>query len=162
MIRTARQDDAGWITDIWNKVINDTTLTFTTQPKTVDDISQMIASAGPAFLVEHCQGFATYGLFRGGPGYQHVREHTIYLDEAAQGKGLGRTLLSALETVGREQGIDIFVGGISSSNPGAKAFHENMGYRQVADMPGLGRKWEKSLDLWFMQKNLRDTRDAGV
>ena len=162
MIRLARQDDAGWITDIWNKVINDTTLTFTTQPKTVDDISDMIASAGSAFLVEQGQGFATYGLFRGGPGYQHVREHTIYLDEAAQGKGLGRALLSALETVGREQGIDIFVGGISSSNPGAKAFHENMEYRQVADMPGLGRKWDKTLDLWFMQKNLRDTRDAGV
>ena len=122
----------------------------------------MIEQAGPTFLVLEDQGFATYGCFRGGPGYGHVREHTIYLDDTAQGRGLGRALLSELENVAKDQGVGIFIAGISSSNAGAKGFHEYMGYSVVAEMPGLGRKWGEVLDLLFMQKNLRDTRDAGV
>ncbi len=162
MIRQAIESDAPWVTRIWNQVIRDTTFTFTTELKSENAVRQMIEDAGDAFLVWPNVGFAMYHLFRAGPGYAHVREHTIYLDPAEHGRGTGRKLLEKLEDIGRSNGVEIFVAGMSSSNDVACAFHKRLGYIDVARMPGVGKKWGQDLDLVLMQKNLRDTRDARV
>lgn len=156
MIRPATTEDAAWIAEIWNAVIDTTTATFTTERKSVGQIEELVDARPDAFLVLPQIGFATFGTFRSGVGYAHVREHTIYLDEAACGQGRGRTLLEALEALAARQGVEIFVGGISGDNDAALNFHLRLGYVEVARMPGLGRKWAQNLDLVLVQKNLQD------
>ncbi|APX10989.1 GNAT family N-acetyltransferase [Tateyamaria omphalii] len=159
MIRDANRDDAGWIADIWNAVIAHTQITFTTAPKTLDDIENLIDTRVMLVLPRQ-GGFATYGPFRGGPGYAATVEHTILLDPTARGRGKGRALLTALQARARREGYHIMVAGISGINDVAIAFHAAMGFAKVAHMHQVGRKDGVWLDLILMQKQLGATAGA--
>ncbi|OSP53838.1 GNAT family N-acetyltransferase [Pseudoruegeria sp. SK021] len=109
----------------------------------------LVAEAADGFL-----GFATYGLFRDNDGYRYTMEHTILLPEAAQGRGVGRQLMQALEDHARAQRVETMVAAISGSNAAAQAFHARLGYVETGRMPGTGWKNGVWLDLVLMQKRL--------
>jgi len=157
-LRAARGDDAGAIAALTNTIIRDTLITFTTVERTTDSIVADVAARGARFLVAEdagaVTGFATYGPFRGGPGYAYCCELTIQLRPEARGQGVGRALLQALEDVARADGMHVMVAGISSANPEAIAFHQAVGFRQVGRMPEVGFKMGQWLDLILMQKVL--------
>lgn len=153
MIRAATQDDAPWIAQIWNALIADTFVTFTTTAKTHADINAMIIER-PVLVLPDQAGFATYGPFRAGPGYAATVEHTILLAPQTRGQGQGRALMQALMRHARDAGHHIMVAGISGANPQAVAFHGALGFEQVAHMPQVGRKGGQWLDLILMQKRL--------
>ena len=157
-LRPARVQDAAAIAAIWNPIIRDTAVTFTSVEKAEDDLARSITAAGAVWQVAEIggevAGFATYGAFRGGPGYAHVREHTIHLDKAARGRGIGRALMREIEAQARAQGVHVLVAGISGENPGAVAFHAAIGFEEVGRMPQVGRKFERWMDLVLMQKIL--------
>lgn len=158
MLRPATTSDIPAILAIWNPLIRDTTVTFTTIEKTPDTLSADIAARGPAFVVAETggglAGFASYGTFRGGPGYAHTAEHTVILGPGARGRGIGRALMARLEEIARAQGIHVLIGGVSGANPGAIAFHEAIGFDRVGHLPQVGRKFGKWLDLVLLQKTL--------
>ncbi|MFL4471999.1 N-acetyltransferase family protein [Tateyamaria armeniaca] len=153
MIRPATSQDAGWIAALWNAMISETLHTFTTDLKSVADVSEMIRTR-PILVLPEDAGFATYGPFRSGPGYAATVEHTILIDPAAQGHGQGRVLMQTLMDHARDAGHHVMVAGISGANPGAVAFHAAMGFDRVAQMPEVGRKHGQWLDLILMQKLL--------
>ena len=156
MIRPACRGAAPAIGAIWNHAIRTSTATFTTIEKTEAELDALI-SHGPVLVTETeagLIGFATYGPFRGGPGYAHVAEHSVYIAETARGGGHGHALLRALLDVARAKGLRIMVAGISSDNRGAARLHARLGFEKTAHMPGLGEKFGRVLDLVLMQKNL--------
>jgi phosphinothricin acetyltransferase len=156
-ILPASADDAEAIVAIWNPVIRDSTVTFTSIEKTRADITKMIAER-PAFLVAHqgadLLGFATYGPFRAGIGYAHTKEHTVILAESARGNGVGRALMSTLEAHARAGGVHSLIAGVSDENPAAIAFHKALGFDQVGHIPEVGRKFGRWLGTVFLQKIL--------
>ena len=160
MIRAARSSDAGRIAQIWNRVIRATTHTFTNVEKLREDVAAMIAGldARDAFLVAEAggqvQGFCLSGPFRAGPGYASVRETSIYLAENAQGRGLGRALFTRCEEELRARGAHVLVAAVSGENDVAQAFHAAMGFQKVGELPGIGEKFGRRIDLVLMQKNL--------
>ncbi|WP_299144672.1 GNAT family N-acetyltransferase [uncultured Tateyamaria sp.] len=159
MIRPAVAADAGWIADIWNGIIADTLVTFTTVPKTPDAVAQMIAEQ--TVLVADTQaGFATFGPFRSGPGYAATVEHTVLLSRTARGQGIGTALMQALITEAQDAGHRVMVAAISGENPPAVAFHAALGFQMVAHMPQVGRKSGRWLDLILMQKVLTGVHDG--
>lgn len=153
MIRPATKTDAAWICDIWNDVIRNTHITFTTTEKTLAEVETLIEKA-PVLVLPDRGGFATYGPFRGGPGYSATVEHTIQLAPHAQGQGLGTALLKALMAQASRDGHHVMVAGISGANPRAVAFHAALGFVEVGHMPEVGRKDGQWLDLVLMQKRL--------
>ena len=161
MIRRATLQDADWIAAIWNAVIADTLMTFTTTLKSEAEIAKIIA-ARPVLVLHDATGFATYGPFRAGPGYAATVEHTIMLAQGAQGCGQGRAVLDALMQVARADGKHVMVAGISSANPQAVAFHAALGFAQVGVMPQVGRKTGQWLDLILMQKLLNPPDSAAL
>ena len=159
ILRDATAADAPAIAALWNPVIRDTTITFNPVEKSPRDVADMIAErqAAHGFLVAHDDnllGFATYGQFRGGLGYRHTAEHTIILGPAARGRGAGRALMDALCDHARARGFHSMFAGCSAENPGAVTFHERMGFRQVAVLPQVGRKFDRWIDLILLQKML--------
>ncbi len=161
MIRPATAADAQAIAEIWNPLIRDTEITFTSTEKTAQEIATLIAgrhAAGFPFLVaekdKQIQGFASYAQFRGGIGYARTMEHTVILAPDAQGKGLGRDLLQALEAHAKARGVHSMIAGVSSANPAAIAFHEALGYTLAATLPEVGHKFGKTFDLHLLQKRL--------
>lgn len=160
-IREARPADAAAVAAIWNPLIRDTAVTFTTVEKTPEALADAIARSaaeGRAFLVTEeggeMLGFATYFRFRDGPGYARTMEHSVILAPGARGRGLGRVLMAALEDRARAAGVHALVAAVSGENPAAVAFHEALGYRRVAHLPEAGRKFGRRMDLILLQKLL--------
>jgi phosphinothricin acetyltransferase len=156
IIRQARSEDAEAIAALWNPVIRDTAITFNSVEKTIETITEEIASRHAFLLAEDeaLLGFATYGQFRGGVGYARTAEHTIALAPDTRGRGIGRALIEALEDHARDAGFHSLIAGVSGENPGGIAFHERMGYAQVAVLPQVGWKFERWMDLILLQKLL--------
>ncbi|MBJ3775195.1 GNAT family N-acetyltransferase [Acuticoccus mangrovi] len=157
-IRAAAATDAAAIVAIWNPVIRDPFITFTTIEKTEAGIAALIAerqAAGQTVIVAEAdgvEGFATYGPFRAGPGYLRTMEHTILIAPEGRGRGVGRRLMAALEEHARAAGIHSLIGGISGANPAAIAFHAAAGFVEVGRIPDAGWKYGRYLDLVLMQK----------
>ncbi|MGB8814714.1 MAG: N-acetyltransferase family protein [Paracoccaceae bacterium] len=161
MIRPATSADLSPLLDIWNPLIRDTLVTFSSTPKTLTDMENMLVERGAAdqaFLVADIAGapvgFATYGQFRAGIGYAHTVEHTIILGPAARGQGIGRALLSAIEAHAQSKGAHSIIAGVSGGNPEGRAFHRAMGYVEAATIPEAGYKFGQWWDLLLMQKFL--------
>lgn len=162
MIRPAIVLDAPAIADIWNPWIRDTAVTFNAVEKRPEDVAEMIVTrttAGHGFHVATDEdgvilGFATYGQFRGGIGYARTMEHSILLAPQARGKGLGKTLLTAIEKHAREEGAHQIIAGVSAENPDGIRFHLAMGYDECARIRDAGWKFGRYMDLVLMQKFL--------
>ncbi len=160
-ILSASADDVDAIVAIWNPLIRGTTTTFNSIEKTPADITNMIAdcrTSGQAFLValqdDTLLGFARYGAFRDGIGYAHTAEHTVISADQAQGKGVGRALMAALESHARANEIHSLIASVAAENTAAIAFHKALGFMQVAHIPEAGRKFNRWLDVVFLQKIL--------
>ncbi|MFB2531291.1 N-acetyltransferase family protein [Paracoccus sp. p4-l81] len=157
MLRDATAADAPAIAAYWNPLIRTTTITFSSEEKSLSDLAAMIAER-PWFLVAEVDGrvagHATCAQFRGGNGYVHAHEHTIIVDPAAQAHGVGRALMTALEGRARDGGVHVMVAGISGENQAALRFHAALGYAETGRMPQVGRKFGRWLDLVLMQKCL--------
>jgi len=157
-IRLVGAADIAPILEIWNPLIRDTSVTFTSFEKTHDGLAADIAARGTAFLVAEeagaLMGFASYGTFRGGPGYVHTAEHTVIVAPSAQGRGAGRALMHALEDQARAEGIHVLVAGVSAENVSAIAFHRAIGFAEAGRLPEVGRKFGRWMDLVFLQKRV--------
>ncbi|MEM8578146.1 MAG: N-acetyltransferase family protein [Pseudomonadota bacterium] len=158
MIRAATPADDAAIAAIWNDVIAQPHITFTTTPKTPADIAALRA-AGPVLVTEDATGFACAGPFRGGPGYADVAELSVHLAPAARGQGQGRALVTALEAALPQ--VAVIVAAISGANPDAVQFHMALGYLHVGTMPAIGDKGGRRFDLILMQKFLPAHPDFG-
>ena len=159
-VRPAVPDDIPALLALWNPVIRDTTVTFSSEEKTVETLGSMIAerrAAGWDFFVAEVGGligFATYSQFRGGNGYVHAMEHTIILAPGAWGKGIGRALMARVEDHARQGGAHLLVAGVSGENAVGIAFHDRIGFATVGRIPEAGRKFGRWLDLVLMTKFL--------
>ena len=96
-------------------------------------------------------GYATFGKFRAKPGYNKTIEHSIYLNEKAQGKGLGSKIMEKLIQIATTQGYHVMIAGMDSENTGSYRFHARFGFKEVARMPEVGFKFGKWQSLVFMQ-----------
>ena len=160
-LRPAHAEDALAIAALLNLWIETTAVTFNPTPKTPQDIEKSIADKalnGHAFLVAtdgpRLLGQASYGQFRAGAGYATCMEHSISLLPDANGQGLGRRLMQAIEDHARRGGAHQMIAGVSSENPAGRDFHQHLGYSLIATIPQAGYKFGRFMDLLLMQKFL--------
>lgn len=109
----------------------------------------LVAADGDATL-----GFASFGTFRDRPAYARTVEHSLYVAAAARGRGIGRILLDALVEHARARGLHAMIGGVDAANEGSLAFHHGAGFVEVGRLREVGWKFDRWLDLVFMQKLL--------
>lgn len=158
--RAAEQGDAAALAVLWNPWINNTIATFNGQEKTAADMAEMIfeRQSTYGFWVAECDGrivgFATYAQFRVGIGYAKSMEHTIVLDAALHGRGIGRALMDIVETDALAKGAHVMIAGVSGENHAGRDFHAKLGYHIVATIPEVGYKFNRFHDLIVMQKIL--------
>jgi phosphinothricin acetyltransferase len=156
LIRAASPADLPAIKALWNAMIRDTTATFTTVQKTDADLAALLASRPSALLVAEiggaCAGFITWGPFRAGPGYAHTAEHSVIT--ARHQQGTGRALMETAMAQARGQGIHVMIAGISAENAAAVAFHHRLGFAKSGQLPQVGRKNGRWIDLILMSCDL--------
>ena len=131
-IRFARKADCAAIAEIYNHAVLYTAAIWNDQTVDADNRIAWFEArtiAGYPVLVSEedgvVTGYASFGDWRSFDGFRHTVEHSVYVHPDHQGKGLGRKLLSRL--------IDEAV---------------------TAQMPQVGTKFGRWLDLTFMQLQL--------
>lgn len=160
-IRPVRAGDLDAVAAIWAPVIRDTTITFASDQRPPAVLEAMIAdrrAKGHEFFVAEeagqVLGFASYAQFRAGNGYLTSMEHTIILAPEAQGRGVGRALMAAVEDHARAGGAHTMVAVVSAENEAGVAFHLACGYGEHGRLPQVGAKFGRFLDAVFMVKIL--------
>src|SRR5437588_11695984 len=98
-VRTATAADVPAIRDLFNALIDTTTVAWRDQPASHDEMQTWFGDQQDAHhpvLVADVDGrivgYTTWSRFRGGPrfpGYRHTVEHTIHVDGPAHGRRLG-------------------------------------------------------------------------
>jgi phosphinothricin acetyltransferase len=147
------------IREILNEAIENSTALYDYQPRSKESMVGWFESkrAGdfPVIGVESAEGkllgFATYGTFRAWPAFKYSVEHSIYVHHEHRGQGLGEKLLAAIIEAAREQQKHVLIGGIDSSNSGSIALHEKHGFKKVGELPQVGFKFGRWLDMAFYQ-----------
>jgi phosphinothricin acetyltransferase len=71
--------------------------------------------------------------------YAGVVEHSVYVDPAAQGRGVGRRLLEALIASTEAAGIWTIQSGVFPENVASLALHHAAGFRTVGIRERIGR-----------------------
>ncbi len=104
-----------------------------------------------AELDEKVVGFGMYSEFRFREAYQFTVEHSVYLNENFQGKGIGKLLLARLITLAKEQKLHTMIGVIDSENQDSIEFHKKFGFKTVGIINESGYKFDRWLDSVFMQ-----------
>jgi phosphinothricin acetyltransferase len=168
-IRDARPEDAAAIAAIYNDAVVHTTAVWNDAPvDALDRVSWMTQrqAAGLPVLVsvddaDEAIGFATYGPWRPHDGYRHTVEHSVYVRSDQRGVGLGRALMEALITRARAAGVHVMVAGIEAGNTGSIGLHERFGFVEVGRLPQVGVKFDRWLDLVFLQLTLDDAPAPG-
>lgn len=96
-------------------------------------------------------GYASYGTWRAIDGFRHTVEHSVYVRADQRGAGLGARLLEALIAEARQAGLHVLVAAIESENQASIRLHQRFGFTITGQMPQVGRKFDRWLDLTFMQ-----------
>ncbi len=120
-------------------------------------LTQKMTQNLPVIIAEadgQCLGFATYGPFRLKPAYQYTAEHTVYTHKDHRKKGVATALMLHLIGLAKNNGIHSLIGGIDADNHSSIYFHEQLGFNTVGHLSEVGFKFDRWLDLKFMQLKL--------
>ena len=71
--------------------------------------------------------------------YAGVAWESVYVDEAARGRGVGASLLAALIPASEASGIWTLIAGVQANNTASLALHERAGFRRVGVQERVGR-----------------------
>lgn len=103
-------------------------------------------------------GYASYGTWRSFEGFRHTVEHSVYVRRDQRGQGLGLRLMQALIERARAADLHVMIAAIEAENASSIRLHQRLGFVVTGQMPQVGRKFERWLDLTFMQLILPEQR----
>jgi phosphinothricin acetyltransferase len=84
--------------------------------------------------------------------YAGVVEHSVYVDPAYQGRGVGRSLLAALITSTEAAGVWTIQSGVFPENAASLALHERAGFRVVGTRERVGQMHGRWRDVVLLER----------
>lgn len=161
-IRNFRPEDIEALVHLYNRYIEETTITFDIAPHTVEHrrehwLSHYGVSGRYRLLVAECNesvvGYASSSKFRTKAAYDTSVETSIYLDMSFRAKGIGTHLYAALFDVLSTEDVHRAYAGITMPNDVSVSIHKKFGFEQVGLFREVGRKFGKYWDVaWFEKK----------
>ncbi len=161
VIGDARSADLPGLVAIYNEVIATSTAVYSSVPVTVEERTQWwqgrCAQGYPVLIARDAAGvagFATFGDFRAWPGYRFTVEHTVHVRADQRGRGTGTRLVQALFPRASALGKHVMIAGVDAANAASIRFHERLGFTAAATLREVGYKFDRWLDLVFLQRML--------
>jgi len=162
LIRPSTFTDLPAITAVYAWNVMNGTGTFELE---APDLTQMtrrredVLRKGLPWLVAECEdqvlGYAYANHFRPRKAYRFCLEDSIYLSKDAQGRGVGKMLLTELMSQCEARGARQMLAVIGdSSNTGSIGVHRTLGFEQTGFIKSAGWKFGRWLDVVMMQRGL--------
>jgi L-amino acid N-acyltransferase len=169
-VRDAVMTDIPAILDIYNEVIATSTAVYTSEARSLQDqqdwFKDRVAKDFPVLVAyngDALAGFASFGEWRGSwAGYRYTVEHSVHVASGLRGQGVGRQLMQTLIARAQQQGKHVMLGAVDAANEQSLRFHQNLGFEPVSHFREVGRKFDRWLDLIFVQKNFERSLDRNT
>ncbi len=151
-VRDAEAGDLAAIKAIYDAQVAGGIATFDTVAPPLEHWQDKLA--GPHHLLVdeedgRVQGYAYSATYRPRAAYDRTREVSVYLDESARGRGVGRRLYDVLLDRLRADGVHTVLAVIAQPNPASEALHRSCGFEQVGVLPEVGHKLGRWVDTAF-------------
>ncbi|TMB70875.1 MAG: N-acetyltransferase family protein [Chloroflexi bacterium] len=160
IIRTAIEDDLPGILEIYNDAILNTTATFDTEPQSLEEKRAWLRETSYPYAVlvaarrGEVIGWASLRRFRPKIAYRYTAENSVYVKKDCHAEGIGTALMQRLLQVGAENGFHTIIAGIAGNNPASLRLHKRFGFQLVGVEREVGYKFERWIDVTWMQKML--------
>ncbi len=158
IIREAIKEDLPQILEIYNDVILHTTAVYNYDPHTLEMRTEWWETKQqqgfPVFVAEenkNIAGFSSIGPFRSWQAYKYTVENSVYVKADCRGKGIGKQLITPLIESAKKLNMHAIVAGIDATNEVSLTLHRQFGFIEVAHFKEVGYKFNRWLDLKFLE-----------
>jgi L-amino acid N-acyltransferase YncA len=163
LVRPATLADLPAVQSIYAHHVSHGTGTFEIDPPPLAEITarwEKVVARGHPWLVA-CDGdgavlgYAYAGPFRERAAYARTLEDSVYVSPDAQGRGVGRALLTALLDASKSLGAREMLAVIGDSgNAASLGLHRALGFTDAGLLRGVGEKFGRVLDVVILQRAL--------
>jgi len=155
-IRAAASSDREAIAALYAPIVQDTIISFETQPPSPDDMAERIARTVPVYpwlVAERAGeviGYAYAGQHRARAAYRWSVDVSVYVGSGARRSGVGRMLYDRLFALLRQQNFRSAFAGIALPNDASVGLHEAMGFEPLGIYKDVGFKFGQWRDVgWW-------------
>lgn len=156
--RKYKVQDTEAIVAIINYNILNSTAIYDYQPRSIEQqqsvFKDKLSKGFPVVVAvadEQVVGFGYYSEFRFREAYKFTVEHSVYVAQNFQGKGIGKLLLQNLIVLAKKQKLHTMIAVIDSENQGSIKFHEQFGFTTIGTIRESGFKFNRWLHSVIMQ-----------
>ncbi|HET7575550.1 MAG TPA: GNAT family N-acetyltransferase [Sphingomicrobium sp.] len=157
-VRLATNTDAASIAAIYRPYVERSRVSFEADAPDASEIARRMEIPLHPWLVAEedgrILGYASSSPYHRRPAYRWTAETSIYLAPDAQGRGLGRLLLSSLIELLARQGYVTAIAAIALPNAPSIALHQALGFDQAGTYRGVGFKLGEWIDVSLWQRDL--------
>lgn len=165
--RLARPQDLPIIVDIYNSTVASREVTADTEPVSVESREEWFSDHNPQrrpLWVIHAAddqavkptilGWMSYSNFYGRPAYSGTAELSIYIAEAARGKGIGRYCLEQAIAFAPQIEVHTLLGFIFGHNEASLSLFRKFGFEMWANLPRVANLDGIERDLVILGKRV--------
>ncbi|MES2836098.1 MAG: N-acetyltransferase family protein [Bacteroidota bacterium] len=159
-IRQAKPEDLGQITAIYNEAVTNTTATFDTEEKTIEERKVWFENRDENFPILVAEknnviaGYIALNKWSERKAYDITAEISVYVNSKFRGQGIGKLLVQTMVARAQESNLVSLIARITEGNEQSIYLHKLVGFEVMGVMKKAGKKFEKLLDVTFMQKML--------
>jgi phosphinothricin acetyltransferase len=161
-LRAAAREDVPAILAIYNDAVLNTTASFDYEPRPLETqiawFDEHTAKHLPVFVAEdetgRLVGWSSLSHFRPRPGYRFTAENSVYVAADRRGQGIGKLLMPPLIRAAREGGFRTLIAVVDTTNAASLRLHESFGFQRAGHFKNVGYKFDRWLDLVFLQLEL--------
>lgn len=161
-IRPATLADAADLLAIYAPCVRDSTISFETEPPSVDEFAARISKALSRWqwlVADHdgrAVGYVYGSLHRERAAYRWSTEVSAYLHPDYRQRGIAQTLYRRLFDDLAARGYCNALAGIALPNDASVALHRSVGFQPIGVFNKVGRKFGRWHDVAWFQRPLRD------
>jgi L-amino acid N-acyltransferase YncA len=157
LIRAATPADLADVNAIYNHYVLHSTCTYQTEPETAEARAAWFAAHGPRHPVTVAQrngqvvGWGSLSPYHRRAAYGWTVENSVYVRPEMHRQGIGRAILADLITRAEALGHHVMIAIIDADQAASIALHAAFGFATVGHMKELGFKFDRWLDVRYMQ-----------
>ena len=159
-IRLAAQSDLPAINEIYNHYVLHSTCTYEEEQTTAAEREVWFLAHGPVHPITVAEvereivGWASLSPFRTRSAYRRTVENSVYVRHDRQRQGIGLALLADSVRRAKALGHHTIIAGIDREQAASVSIHQRLGFEEVAHLKEVGFKFDRWLDVVYLQKLL--------
>jgi phosphinothricin acetyltransferase len=145
------------ITEIYNDAVVNTTATFDSAPRTIEEQEAWMDAHGDRYPIiiasidVELVGWGSLSAHGDRDCYRNTAEDSVYVRSDFRGRGIGTRILDVLVGEARRSGYHALIARIDAGNEASIALHAAAGFEEVGMLREVGYKFGRWLDVVLME-----------